>query len=471
MATASPFNEEDLLCPVCRQAFSFPVTLACQHSFCEACIQSHWEWKGSRLWPLRRHSENTRRPPINLALKIASDTFKAQASLRSVNPDNLCSIHSEELKMFCHKESKPICLICHMSRDHKGHQCDTIPEAAAARKKALSNRYEALREHPHSTENMKGSLEELEAHMQNQAVQTEAQIRDEFEKLHKFLREEEAARLTVLKDEMDRKVQAVRQRLENIKEDVDDISEIIEGTESTLRSDDLSFLKNWQEAIRRICYPIEEVQYPQGALIDTAQYLGSLKYGVWKRLAGEVKSCPIALDPNTAQPNMILSDEVMSVRYGKKQQLPDNPECCSSRLAVLASTDFTLGKHCWDVEVGDSQEWYIGVARESIKRKTAVFLNPAEGFWVTGLSNGETYWAQTSPRTRLALKKRPQRITVELDYEKGKVAFLNAVDGSIIYMFKDKFTERIFPYFSPGIHGDGENALRICPLKVSITLN
>ncbi|KAK1784612.1 hypothetical protein P4O66_003303 [Electrophorus voltai] len=162
---------------------------------------------------------------------------------------------------------------------------------------------------------------------------------------------------------------------------------------------------------------------------------------------------------------MILSDEVMSVHYGKKQQLPDNPECCSSRLAVLASTDFTLGKHCWDVEVGDSQEWYIGVARESIKRKTAVFLNPAEGFWVTGLSNGETYWAQTSPRTRLALKKRPQRITVELDYEKGKVAFLNAVDGSIIYMFKDKFKERIFLYFSPGIHGDGENALKICPLK------
>lgn len=158
------------------------------------------------------------------------------------------------------------------------------------------------------------------------------------------------------------------------------------------------------------------------------------------------------------------------MRYGKNQHLPDNPERCSSRMAVLGSTGFTSGKHCWNVAVGKNREWYIGVAQQSIKRKTNVFLNPAEGFWVIGLNNGETYWAQTSPRTRLSLKKKPQKIRVELDYDKGKVTFLNAADQSTIYTFKDKFTEKLFPYFSPGIHMDGQYLLRICPLKVSITL-
>ncbi|XP_076848346.1 zinc-binding protein A33-like isoform X2 [Brachyhypopomus gauderio] len=466
MAMSCPFNEEDLLCSMCCQVFSFPVTLTCQHNFCKVCIQSHWEWKGSLTCPLCHCKENTWRPPINLALKIASDTFKTQASVVSVKQDDFCSVHNEELKLFCRKDCKPICIVCHSSRDHKDHDCDTISEAAAARKKELSNKYEVLREHLYSIESMKRNLEKLGEYIQNQAVQTEAQIREEFEKMHQLLREEEAARLTVLQAETNRKGRVVRKQLENITQTFADISEIIEDTENTLRSDDLSFLRDWKEAVRRVCYPIEEAEYPKDALIDTAQYLASLKYGVWKRIMGEVKYYP-----NTAQPNLIVSDEVTRVSYGKKQQLPDNPERCSGRLAVLAATGFTTGKHSWGVEVGDNQEWYIGVARQSIKRKMAAFLNPAEGFWVIGLNNGENYWAQTSPRTRLILKRKPKRITVELDYEKGKVTFLSAVDGSTIYMFKDKFTEKVFPYFAPGIHSEGENSLKICPLRVSVTLH
>lgn len=128
-------------------------------------------------------------------------------------------------------------------------------------------------------------------------------------------------------------------------------------------------------------------------------------------------------------------------------------------MAVLAARGFNSGKQRWDIEVAHSKEWYIGVARVSIKRKTAVFLNPAEGFWVIA-NNEESYWAQTSPRTRLTLKNKPQIITVELDYDKGKVSFSNAADGGSIYTFKDKFTERIFPYFATGI-SEG-NTLRIC---------
>lgn len=130
-------------------------------------------------------------------------------------------------------------------------------------------------------------------------------------------------------------------------------------------------------------------------------------------------------------------------------------------MAVLAASGFISGKQRWYVEVAHSKEWYVGVARVSIKRKTAVFLNPAEGFWVIA-NNEESYWAQTSPRTRLTLKKKPQVITVEMDYDRGKVSFSNTANGASIYTFKDKFTERIFPYFATGIN-EG-NTLRICAL-------
>lgn len=178
---------------------------------------------------------------------------------------------------------------------------------------------------------------------------------------------------------------------------------------------------------------------------------------------------PFTLDPNTAQSNLIFSDELTSVRYGSKQLLPDNPERCNSRVSVLGAAGFISGKHSWTVEVGPSRDWYIGVARESIKRKSTIFLNPAEGFWVIGLCNGDTYWAQTSPRTKLVVKRKPQRITVELDYDKGKVAFINTVDLTPIHTFRDRFTERIFPYFAPGMYeGKSSYPLTICPLTISI---
>lgn len=181
-------------------------------------------------------------------------------------------------------------------------------------------------------------------------------------------------------------------------------------------------------------------------------------------------SVPITLDPNTAHSNLKISEELTCLQYSSKQLLPDNPERCTSRLCVLGANGFTSGKHSWTVEVGQSKDWYIGVARESIKRKSTIFLNPAEGFWVIGLCNGDSLWAQTSPRTKLVLKQKPERITVELDCDKGKVVFINTANLTTLHTFKDRFTERIFPYFSPGLYEEGKisSPLTICPLTITV---
>lgn len=181
-------------------------------------------------------------------------------------------------------------------------------------------------------------------------------------------------------------------------------------------------------------------------------------------------SVPITLDPNTAQSNLKLSEELTCAQYSTRQALPDNPERCTSRVCVLGATGFTSGKHSWTVEVGQGKDWYIGVVRESIQRKSTVFFNPAEGFWVIGLCNGDSFWAETSPRTKLALKHKPGKITVKLDYDKGKVVFINAADSTTIHTFIDKFKERVFPYFSPGLCEDGKTSspLSICPQTITV---
>ncbi|KAL2092971.1 hypothetical protein ACEWY4_010283 [Coilia grayii] len=470
-----PLSKEALVCPLCCEVFRYPVTLQCGHSACKPCLQKFWDRKGSLECPICRRLEVTMRPPINLALKIAADRFQQQQSaMVSGRLEERCTTHNERLKLFCQRDELPICLVCQVSKEHRNHECCSIADAAIDRKV----RHFCL------------ILILLSSYcmffvlffvfyplLQIQADETETLIREEFEKLHSFLREQEASRLAALREEEEQKAKRIRWKLEDISKQVEELSAIIRDADATMKGSDIQFLKVFEcvlmscpPAAYRLRYTKQEPEILTEALIDTSQFLGSLKYGIWRKMAGIVHHCPLYLDPNTAQANLILSDELTSVHYGKKRSVPSNHERCSSRMAVLTVAGFMSGKHSWDVDVGDSTNWYIGVARESIDRKNTVFLHPAEGFWVISLCNSDTYWAQTSPRTRLAVRAKPRRITVELDYDKGKVTFLNAVDGSIMYMFKEKFAEKIFPFFSPGIY-EGKNnpsPLKICPLKSSI---
>ncbi|KAM9376973.1 zinc-binding protein A33-like [Pholidichthys leucotaenia] len=185
-----------------------------------------------------------------------------------------------------------------------------------------------------------------------------------------------------------------------------------------------------------------------------------------------IRCVPITLDPNTAHATLKFSEELTCVQYGSQQALPHNPERCTSRVSVLGATGFRSGKHSWTVDVSQAKDWCIGVARESINRKSTIFLSPPDGFWVIGQANGDSLYAQTTSRTTITMKQKPEKVAVELDCDKGKVIFTNAADSKVIHTFKDKFAEAVLPYFSLGLCDDKKNAnkLRICPQTINVKI-
>ncbi|KAK9516608.1 hypothetical protein VZT92_024528 [Zoarces viviparus] len=464
---AISFSEKDLLCPQCSDIYYLPVLLKCGHNICRFCLQKFWEWKGCKECPVCRTMSVPGRPPINLALKIAADNYQVQ---KTVGNQDVCRLHKEKLKIFCHNDLEPICLVCQTSRQHKVHECCPVEEAAEQKKREISAMLDSLRKKLKTLHKTKVDREETKSYIQRQANQSEEAIKEGFQKLHLFLREEENGRLKLLKQEKEIKTQVMCEKLENIKEQIKNLSCTISDIEAYLRAKDLPFLQDYKEMKKRAKCNIPEPECIRDILINSAKHLGSLKFGIWKKMANIVTCVPITLDPNTAHSNLTFSEELTSVQYSSKQVLPGNPERCTSRVCVLGANGYTSGKHSWTVEVGQGKDWYIGVARESIKRESTVFLNPTEGFWVLGLCNGDSFWAETLPRTKLVLKQKPEKITVQLDYDKGKVVFINAADLTVIHAFKDRFTERIFPYFSPGLCENANNSipLTVCPLTVTV---
>ena len=172
----------------------------------------------------------------------------------------------------------------------------------------------------------------------------------------------------------------------------------------------------------------------------------------------------MALDPNTAHPQLILSEDLTSVSVSQeRQQLPDNPERVNLDPSVLGSEGFNSGTHCWDVQVPKKADWLLGLLTESAHRKGDV--HSRTGLWYVG-HVGDTYTAGSPPQpsTLLAVNQQPQRSSVQLDWDKGKVSFSDPDDNTHLHTLRHTFTERVFPYFNTGLI-----PLKILPVKASVT--
>uniref|UniRef100_A0A4W5M374 Uncharacterized protein n=1 Tax=Hucho hucho TaxID=62062 RepID=A0A4W5M374_9TELE len=131
MASSSFFPEEDLSCPVCCDIFVDPVVLSCSHSFCKTCLQDSWKQNGSQECPFCRRRSSKTEPPCNRVLKNLCESFLQKRIQRdSAGPAVLCSLHNENLKLFCLEDKQSICFVCQASKKHKSHDCVPIDEAA-----------------------------------------------------------------------------------------------------------------------------------------------------------------------------------------------------------------------------------------------------------------------------------------------------------------------------------------------------
>uniref|UniRef100_A0A674K0A8 Butyrophilin subfamily 1 member A1-like n=1 Tax=Terrapene triunguis TaxID=2587831 RepID=A0A674K0A8_9SAUR len=239
---------------------------------------------------------------------------------------------------------------------------------------------------------------------------------------------------------------------------------------------------SYEEAILELQVAVNPWMVALGVILVLLAVLIPLaSYCFWRqhRAKGEVTRAPapgsdsvtlspvdVTLDPDTANPYLVLSEDRKSVRRGDtRQDLPDNPERFDTYPEVLGTEGFAGGRRYWEVEVGDKIEWDLGVCRESVSRKGQVTATPQDGFWIMGLYDGE-YKAFTSPPTPLPVSIRPSRVGIFLDYEAGEVSFYNVTDRSHLFTFNRTFSGMLRPYFCPSFNAGGKNAspLIICPV-------
>ena len=68
-------------------------------------------------------------------------------------------------------------------------------------------------------------------------------IKEEFEKLHQFLRDEEAARTATLRQEEGQKRQMMKEKIEKMSREISSLEDTIRAIEKEMEADDITLLQ------------------------------------------------------------------------------------------------------------------------------------------------------------------------------------------------------------------------------------
>ncbi|XP_025050599.1 E3 ubiquitin-protein ligase TRIM7-like isoform X1 [Alligator sinensis] len=455
--------QDEATCSVCLEFFKDPVSIECGHNFCRACIAKSWkelemDFPCPQCREVFQHkSFRPNRQLANMSEIISQFTTRG---VKGSEEDGFCEKHREALKLYCKDDQKTICVVCDRSREHRPHTVVPIDEAAEEYKGQVQSRLDNLKKERQELLEFKSNDDKKTQDLLKTIEIERQKLFSEFEALRQFLHDQEHLLLGQL-EKMEKGIS--KRQNENITElskEISLLNKLIAELEEKIQQPVLELLKDVMSIVSRS--NDVKCQKPVPVCTDMKNHVCnfSLKTVILEKVLkkfkenlrdelGKGEKEDLTLDPDSANQLLILSADLKSVRMGcRKQELPDNPKRFDTNSRVLASTGFKSGRHYWEVEVGASDGWAFGVARESVRRKGLTQFSPEEGIWAMQ-QNGGRYWAVTSPqRTPLCLSEKLNKVRVYLDYEGEEVSFYNAENMQHIFTFTVPFKERVFPLFS-----------------------
>ncbi|KTF94731.1 hypothetical protein cypCar_00016888 [Cyprinus carpio] len=402
-STMSLLSEKHFLCSLCEEIFSNPVTTPCGHSFCKACLRVYWSRSGSDECPLCRRAFGSR-PHISVN-RILADVTENYRKTRLAAKSKFFSMDElQDEPSTCLREVQESQRVFSflLSTLEKSHKL--VVAAVEQKQKEAEKRVERL------VKDLEKEMLELENGRTNpEHLDDKERLKKSFSDIPRAMRDWSKVTL-----ETDPCVGFTRQAV-------------------------VDFMDTVTMEARRL---------------SKAELKRLQKYSV-----------DVNLNPRTAHAYLYISEDRKEVRHAnKRQEVPENPKRFDRVANVMSKEAFSHGKHLWEVEVGDKTDWDLGVAKQSVNRKGKFTICPANGFWMLSLKNGTQYIANTFPPTFFSLSHKPKRLSIYLDFGEGRVSFYCLDTGTHIYTFKDTFTDKLHPIFSPGRpHGEKNTA----PLIIS----
>ncbi|XP_047444526.1 E3 ubiquitin-protein ligase TRIM21-like [Mugil cephalus] len=390
----------------------------------------------------------------------------------------VCAKHKKPLELFCKTDQTCVCSHCTVS-EHEAHSITSLKDEHEAKMAELQQTETKIQQTIHDRQLKSQQIKHLKMHSKEDAEREIAHGVQIFTSLMQTAERGLNELIEVIEEKQKRKEVEADGYIRELEQDISALKKRSANVQGLLQTQDhLHFLQNFTSmaaALSTRNWAEVTVRPPlyEGTVVEAIAELEKMLHREKNQLLRVARlkrvqhyAVDVILEPHTANPWLILSEDGKQVRCGEvRRNLPDNEERFSLYANVLAQQTFSSGRFYYEVQVTGKTDWTLGVATESVNRKGIIPLSPVNGYWAVSLRNGNEYLSLGSPVLSLDLESRPERMGVFVSYEEGLVSFFDVDEALHLYSFTNCcFTEKLCPFFSPGLHHGGTNS---APLIIS----
>ncbi|KAM5164978.1 LOW QUALITY PROTEIN: E3 ubiquitin/ISG15 ligase TRIM25-like [Mantella aurantiaca] len=477
----------ELVCSICLNIYTNPVTLLCGHNFCRDCIDRVLDTQeGSGVYSCPEcRVEFQERPELNRNITLRnivenlqltepapeeSQTFCTYCILSPVSAvksclhceaslcDNhlkvhskssqhvlsdltaplenkKCSVHKKTLEYYCIEDSACLCGSCRLHGEHQDHYVEALEEASKERKENLTV---TLQEMSKKREEMEQSIEDLQkykrkvqgsaAGVTKRAIALFRDIRRQLDTLERKVLNEISMQAERDSLAVSHLIQEMELKKDELSRKIRHIEEICNMTDplTVLQESDAGDLCDTEDGDDEDTKRLNKLLCGGGNLNVTGSHRHTGISDIVKRVGiHTLDPAYIVLDVKTAHRCLILDDGKMarteslnhyalSNLLGGKKVLPQ----------VLSQQSFSSGQHYWDVDVGKSSYWRVGMCYSTTNQKQSQSqIGENYTSWCLERNSNELSVKHKCSSSPLSGNFLLNRVRMFLDYEAGQISF------------------------------------------------
>ncbi|KAJ7427459.1 tripartite motif containing 65 [Willisornis vidua] len=479
---ASPVSqklEEKLVCSICLELFSVPVTLPCGHNFCKRCIRDHWHKQerapagaetGYTCPECRRGFERCPELEKNVTLGSVVELARDRGERGSgtgrceVAQGELCPQHGRPLELYCQDERRCICCVCTVRQCQRHHRV-LFEEERSKKQTFLKESLEKAQKESERIEQAMQELEEQTRSIKESSEELKSGIQSKFAHLRKALEDFQCQMVARIEEEQVVALGRLEENWSLLKDSLDALGQHRERAQSLLACPDhRTFLQEFP-----LLPPLETpeslvpVEFDAACVIKPiSEILTDVSRLLLEELPGSVApKAPspagqdhrnLTFDPETANKYLELSRGDRKAKHGpsavcrrQEQGTPFEP------WQVLCTQGYGPGHHYWEVKISSHSVilgvTYRGLPRQQQQQGHKFNIGMDSGSW--GLQVREDcYLAWHKGQAEKIREQLYKNLGVRLDYGKGLLSFYGLGERTqLIHSFHDVFTEPLYPVF------------------------
>lgn len=482
MKNHSETSAQQLTCPICLELFSDPVSLPCGHIYCLGCLQTMGEGLDQHSCP-ECQAEYPGTAALVKSFKMCSMVEKYKATAGSPNqhsdPPDAGAVKTADRCDTEEHNTNGGSLEERSDRDEKdssqiGSGSKELPltldqeqdtskgkTGMAEPKFKLASHVTELNIKLEMTESvlMKERKQELEVKAANNKLRDKAsellgQIKDLTQSYSKQVMQLIEEELAPGEESLGRRVSHASELSQQVRQAVLVAESLLTEDDEAVFSDDLQTLQPRIAELmaKSVEHEEEETKVSLASLCPKLENMNAElreRFGeIQRSLRNTLNPSEVTFDPETAHPNLVLSDDLKTVTFSaSKQPYPPSPQRFTSFFQVLSTQSFYEGEHSWEVEL-EGSPWIIGMCYGGKLGRSGLpsALESSRSSWCLMWFNNLLTAFEQGHSVPLKKTTVACKLEIRLSFKTHRLSFYNvsSISGKThIYTFKAKLTEPV----------------------------